>query len=212
MQPNSNNASNSQQALMRQQFAQQLARAEQHDANAQANVGYMYQKGLGVRQNNAQAFHWLSLAAAARVPSAMAHVGKMYAGGEGLPQNDTIAVEWFRQAARLGSVSAQCNLGIMYKSGRGVAQNNTAAVYWLRQAAAQQYAQAIDLLDDMHENDRVPSDAAIDAFGAEHAQNPVPQNTNTLTPAYEQHTQSNATRSATQNNPPRTQRSRTTRR
>ena len=40
-----------------------LKSAEQNDTSAQSNLGFLYERGLGVRLDYVEAFKWLSLAA-----------------------------------------------------------------------------------------------------------------------------------------------------
>ena len=88
--------------------------AEQGDADAQTNLGAMYDNGTGVPQNYSEAVKWYRLAAEQGIATAQYNLGAMYANGEGVPQNDAEAVKWYRLAAEQGYADAQNNLGIMY--------------------------------------------------------------------------------------------------
>ena len=93
--------------------------AEQGDADAQVNLGYMYDNGRGVPQDDAEAVRWYRLAAEQGNARAQFFLGGEYAAGDGVPQDDAEAVRWFRLAAEQGHALAQSILGYMYGNGRG---------------------------------------------------------------------------------------------
>ena len=94
--------------------------ADQGIADAQYNLGLMYDIGRGVPQDYAQAVKWYRLAADQGNASAQSNLGLMYDKGRGVPQDDAQAVKWYRLAADQGRASAQVNLGLMYQNGQGV--------------------------------------------------------------------------------------------
>jgi hypothetical protein len=104
--------------------------AEQGDANAQSNLGFMYEKGRGVPQDEAEAVKWYRLAAEQGYANAQSNLGFMYEKGRGVPQDDGEAVKWYRLAAEQGLARAQYNLGVMYGGGKGVPQDNVQAYMW----------------------------------------------------------------------------------
>ena len=55
--------------------------AEQGDADAQYNLGVMYEKGKGVPQNYKTAVKWYRLSAEQGYASAQGNLGRMYARG-----------------------------------------------------------------------------------------------------------------------------------
>lgn len=91
--------------------------AERGDANAQNNLGVLYQKGWGVPQDDANAASWFRRAAERGYPLAEANLAAMYHNGWGVPQDDTEAAKWYRKAAEQGYASAQLSLGVMYFRG-----------------------------------------------------------------------------------------------
>ncbi len=111
--------------------------ANQGDAEAQSNLGWMYQNGYGVIQNNAEAVKWYRKAAEKEDQYAQNRLGEMYSTGKGVAQDYTEAVKWYRKAAEQGHALGQNNLGWMYENGNGVAQNDIEAVKWYRKAAEQ---------------------------------------------------------------------------
>ena len=111
--------------------------AEQGDAYAQYNLGFMYSNGQGVPQNHTEAVKWYRQAAEQGYVGAQVNLGVMYKdNGYGVPQNQTEAAKWYRLAAEQGDVDAQANLGLMYYHGKGVVQSYVDAHMWLNLAAS----------------------------------------------------------------------------
>jgi TPR repeat protein len=136
-----------------------LVAAEQGDAPAQLNLGWMYFEGKGVPQDYKTAVKWFRLAAEQGDAGAQYNLGLMYAKGQGIPQDDKTAVKWFRLAAEQGYADAQHNLGVMYNQGQGVPQDYKTAAKWYRLAAEQGIAHAQFNLGVMYANGRgVPQD------------------------------------------------------
>ncbi len=128
--------------------------AEQGNARAQANLGVMYENGLGVTQDDAEAVRWYRLAAEQGDAWAQFNLGVMYENGRGVTQDDAEAVRWYRLAAEQGDAKAQYNLGNMYRTGLGVPQDDAEAVRWYRLAAEQGNARAQANLGVMYKNGR----------------------------------------------------------
>jgi len=121
--------------------------AEQGHAEAQFNLGFMYEKGQGVDQDKKQAAYWYRKAAEQGLAEAQCNLGVMYDEEEDYKQ----AVYWYRKAAEQGHAVAQNNLGVMYKYGKGVKRDYKQAVYWYRKAAEQGHARAQCNLGVMYE-------------------------------------------------------------
>ncbi len=68
--------------------------AEQGDATAQFNLGFLYDKGLGVPQDYAQARDWYRKAAAQGLQGGQYYLGRLYARGQGVPQDYVQAHMW----------------------------------------------------------------------------------------------------------------------
>ncbi len=73
--------------------------AEQGNANAQTNLGFMYDKGQGVPQDYAEAVKWYRKAAEQGNASAQNNLGFMYGTGKGVPQDYMQAHLWYNLAA-----------------------------------------------------------------------------------------------------------------
>jgi hypothetical protein len=71
-----------------------LKAAAQGNADAQFNLGLLYQNGQGVPKDPSLAIHWYLAAAARGNASAQINLGVLYAKGEGLPQHEAEAARW----------------------------------------------------------------------------------------------------------------------
>jgi TPR repeat protein len=120
-----------------QDFEETKLLAEQGDETAQFNLGFMYDNGNGVPENNVEAVKWYRLAAEQGLDLAQYNLGNMYRNGEGVPEDYPEAFRWYRLAAEQGFASAQLNTGNMYSTGDGVPQNYVKAYVWWSVAAAQ---------------------------------------------------------------------------
>ena len=120
-----------------QELADVRARAESGEADVQFILGWMYDTGEGVPEDDAEAVAWYRKAAEQDIAVAQYNLGWMYATGVGVPLDDAAAVAWYRKAAEQGHADAQYFLGVMYAEGRGVSQDDAEAVAWYRKAAEQ---------------------------------------------------------------------------
>ena len=125
--------------------------ADQGDANAQSNLGWMYRNGYGVPQSYDEALRWYRKAVEQGHANAQNNLGWMYQNGYGVPQSNDEAVTWYRKAADKGHANAQNNLGVMYRDGYGVPQSYDEALRWYRKAADQGNATAQFNLGRMYE-------------------------------------------------------------
>jgi len=91
--------------------------AEQGHADAQFNLGSMYEYGEGVPQDDKNAVKWYRLAAEQGYARAQIKLGVMYEVGRGVPQDYKTAVKWYRLAAEQGNAHAQYFRGLMYEDG-----------------------------------------------------------------------------------------------
>ena len=73
--------------------------AEQGYAQAQHNLGAIYDNGSGVPQDYAEAVKWYRKAAEQGHASAQKELGNMYAYGLGVPQDYVQAHKWYNLAA-----------------------------------------------------------------------------------------------------------------
>ena len=89
--------------------------ANQGHANAQYNLGTMYDKGQGVPQDYAAAVKWYRKAANQGNDAAQSNLGYMYAKGQGVVQDYVRAHMWFNIAASRGNKSVVENRDIVAK-------------------------------------------------------------------------------------------------
>ena len=80
--------------------------ADQGDAAAQNNLGYMYELGKGVSQDYQEALRWYRLAAEQGDPPAQRNLSYMYYHGQGVPQDYVQAYMWVTLAAAQGYAKA----------------------------------------------------------------------------------------------------------
>ena len=103
--------------------------ADQGNAQAQCNLGLMYNHGQGVAQDYSAAMKWYRMAAGQGNAQAQVNLGIMYHQGQGVAQDNSAAMKWYRMAADQGYAQAQRNLGIMYEKGQGVARDYSCLLY-----------------------------------------------------------------------------------
>ena len=80
--------------------------AEQGDANAQYNLGFMYDKGIGVLQDFTEAVKWYRLSAEQGFATAHTNLGVMYENGTGVLQDNVTAHMWYNIASANGHKKA----------------------------------------------------------------------------------------------------------
>jgi TPR repeat protein len=147
-----------------------LPLAEQGSSKAQFFLGFMYDFGFGVEQEDSEAMKWYRLAAEQGNSRAQFFVGLMYANGQGVSKDNQEAMKWYRLAAEQGYdevniinlakknvpealkilttdaengvAEAQYSLGAMYANGEGVPQDDQEAMKWYRLAAEQGHSEA----------------------------------------------------------------------
>ncbi|HEY1379915.1 MAG TPA: tetratricopeptide repeat protein, partial [Gemmataceae bacterium] len=76
--------------------------AAQNFAQAETNLGYLYEHGCGVGLNVFEAARLYRLAADQDFAVAQANLGTLYEKGCGVPQDLTAAVYWYQRAAAQG--------------------------------------------------------------------------------------------------------------
>jgi TPR repeat protein len=116
--------------------------ANQGDADAQNNLGFMYLKGDGIDKDAKRAIVWFEKAANQGNATAQHNLGFMYLKGEGVEKDAKCAIGWFEKAANQGNARSQYNLGIIYLKGEGVEKDAKRAVVWFEKAENQGDARA----------------------------------------------------------------------
>ncbi|MDH5545270.1 MAG: caspase family protein [Gammaproteobacteria bacterium] len=78
-----------------------MPQAQQGDAEAQTNVGEIYEKGLGITPDYEMAAIWYKKAAEQGFSRAQINLGYLYEKGLGVPQDLAAAMNWYRKASGL---------------------------------------------------------------------------------------------------------------
>lgn len=111
--------------------------AEQGNVEAQYYIGYIYQNGQGVNEDQQQAAKWYLKAANGGYGPAQSKIGFMYANGHAFTKDYEKAAIWYRKAAEQGNLTGQKELGVLYFNGNGVKKDYAQAKNWLQKAADQ---------------------------------------------------------------------------
>ncbi|MDP6404958.1 MAG: tetratricopeptide repeat protein [Alphaproteobacteria bacterium] len=102
--------------------------AEQGHAPAQNNLATMYEQGLGLPRDDAQAVVWFRRAAEAGFAPAQHSLAMMLREGRGAERDAGQAARWLRRAAAGGHHAAFVDLGALYWAGEGVAKDPVEAL------------------------------------------------------------------------------------
>lgn len=92
------NAASAQSLWYKPPAVRHVEAAYRGDARAQAWLGYLYEKGIGVPQNAEKAVYWYHCAADRGQPHAQFLLGMAHDQGNGAPQDFVLAYAWTNQA------------------------------------------------------------------------------------------------------------------
>ena len=81
--------------------------ADQNHAGAQATLGYMYERGYGLKADAAEAVKWYRKAADQNYDDGLLNLGRAYENGIGVAQDLTQARTYYMKAAATGSAAAK---------------------------------------------------------------------------------------------------------
>ena len=109
--------------------------AEQGIAEAQNNIGFLYEKGFGVKRNYATAISWYTRSANQSLPEAQHNLGMLNYQGYGVEQNMTIAKRWFTKASDQNLGPSHYMLGLIYYEGNDTQKNPIRARVHFQKAA-----------------------------------------------------------------------------
>lgn len=112
-----------------------LSLARGGNVDAQFRLAKMYDKGIDITKNEAEAAKWYRKAAEKGHAEAQLNLAEMLEFGTGVSKNVQEAVEWYRKSAKLGHADAQYILANMYAEGRGVEKDKAEAIKWYQKAA-----------------------------------------------------------------------------
>ena len=90
--------------------------AKTGDAQAENNIGYLYERGLGVPQDYGTALKWYKRSASKDLPEAEYNAGLLYHYGYGVAKNQSEAKKWFEKSARKGFTDAEFMMGHVYQN------------------------------------------------------------------------------------------------
>ncbi len=120
-------------------FARKLAQAESGNIEAQYDVGYRYEKGRGVEEDDELAFKWYLKAAEQGLDTAQYKVGMCLLEGAGVDVDKEQGRLWLEKAATQGYPPAQYHLGKFYANDR---HDYALALTWLEKAQENGYMPA----------------------------------------------------------------------
>jgi TPR repeat protein len=105
-------------------------------APAQLQIGWQYEKGIGVPQSYIEAARWYRAAAEQGQSTAMSNLGSLYELGEGVPEDWVTSARWRERSAKMGNMYGEASLGRAYQFGIGVPQSRELAIEWDQRATA----------------------------------------------------------------------------
>ena len=91
-------------------FLQRAAKAG--SGIAQAKLGNMYEKGLGVSKNYQIAMNMYKKAEQSHEPEGLLGIGGLYDNGLGVEQSPEKAFSYYKRAADMGNATGECLTGI----------------------------------------------------------------------------------------------------
>jgi uncharacterized protein len=109
---------------------------------AQFNLARMYDNGIGVPEDDAEAAVWYSRAAAAEFTPAQRELAMAYIQGEGVASDPAKGIQLLHDAADAGDADAEYELGMLYREGDVVSRDYSQAMKWYLTAAARGHSQA----------------------------------------------------------------------
>ena len=143
-----------------------LPLAEAGSAEAQNNLGHMYEEGLGVSQNYQTSMDWYRRAAEQDLPEAQHNVGLLYYNGYGVQANPREGVRWFRQSAEQGLDASEYMMGLAYYEGEGVELDYSEARKWFTKGAKKGYPDSMLMLSFMLLSGDGAKDRLSDAYNS----------------------------------------------
>ncbi|MEG2787574.1 MAG: tetratricopeptide repeat protein [Romboutsia sp.] len=111
--------------------------SKQGDSNSQNNLGYIYEKGLGVDIDYKKAMYFYKKSASQGDEIGQCNLGYMYEKGLGVEIDYKKAIFFYEKSASQGDEVGQNNLGEMYRDAIGVEADYKKALYWFELSASQ---------------------------------------------------------------------------
>jgi TPR repeat protein len=94
-------------SAVKESFWETYTAALRGDKVAQFHTGVIYERGIGMEQNQTQAAQWYEKAANQGYVDAQYNLSLMYASGRGVKKNDAQAMMWLSLAAKQGDKEAK---------------------------------------------------------------------------------------------------------
>ena len=116
-------------------FDSQIKLAKSGDAEAQFNVGEMYEIGFSVKQDKKEARYWVSRSANQKHEAAGFKLLYWDVERDGLKGKNKARMKALSTLAKQRNAQAQFYLGKMYAHGVGINKNLDIAIDWLNKAA-----------------------------------------------------------------------------
>jgi TPR repeat protein len=104
--------------------------AAQGNAEAQYQIGFLYEFGQGVAKDQTEAMKWYRQAAENGYAEAQFSIGVSYAQGRDVEQDYAKALQWLQKAADQAHPQALAWMGTMYAEGWGVPRDQVEAYFW----------------------------------------------------------------------------------
>jgi len=108
------------------------ASAEQGNAEAQYNLAMIYDRGIGVKNDDSEALKWYLKAAEQGYAKAQYNLGMMYYFGKGVPKDKVTGYQWIILAGDRGEKAAKDAMTALAKllSNKQIAEAKVAAQAW----------------------------------------------------------------------------------
>lgn len=104
--------------------------AELGNAEAQYNLGYCYQAGIGIEQDLSKSVEWYAKSSEQDWNDALYAMMMAYGTGQGVKQNSEKAFEYALRCAENDDATCMFNVISCYKDGNGTAQNIDKMLEW----------------------------------------------------------------------------------
>jgi uncharacterized protein len=105
------------------------------ETEAQAELGWLYDQGKGVRKSYRRAFQWYLKAAQRGNRVAQYNLSLCYLLGQGIAPDEREAFRWVQKSAKTGYQDAVLALAWHYHNGCGIKVSLRQAEHWYRKAA-----------------------------------------------------------------------------
>ena len=109
--------------------------AENGDAEGQNNVGFLYERGLGVSQDYKKAEAWYMMASSQGLASAKHNLAMLTYKGHINNKDWRKSVEWLKEADKMDFGPSTYMLGVLYMRGEGIFKDREQALKLFEKAA-----------------------------------------------------------------------------